>query len=233
MKRVQNKQMILIICLIVAMVGLSIGFAAFSKQLTISSSASVSPNPDTFQVKLSSSGTTYSTTAVAPTLSTTANGFTASTGKISEENLAISDLNVTFTEPGQKVTYDFYAYNAGKYEPYLKEVTFNNAANATTHKTCVAGTGADATKVASACEGITYTLTTQSCVNDVGMRTRVYTSTATKINDDCGGFVNKFAPIKIEIEYKSNATRSDGPFTVNFGDVTILYSTVHTNSAPA
>ena len=49
----KNRQGLTIAVLIVAIVGLSIGFAAFSNTLTISSSASVNPSDENFIVQFS------------------------------------------------------------------------------------------------------------------------------------------------------------------------------------
>ena len=53
MEHNRKQKMLIIIALVVGIASLSIGFAAFSTTLNISSSASVTPNSDTFSVKFS------------------------------------------------------------------------------------------------------------------------------------------------------------------------------------
>ncbi|MBQ9071584.1 MAG: hypothetical protein IJY25_00295, partial [Bacilli bacterium] len=62
----RNKKLIIMIALI-AVVGVSIGFAAFSSSLLIKSSLSVDPDSSTFSVVFSSSSTALETNAITPT----------------------------------------------------------------------------------------------------------------------------------------------------------------------
>lgn len=49
----------------------------------------------------------------------------AETAKIDNSNdSTISNLSATFTEPGQKVGYHFFARNIGEYDAYLKKYYF-------------------------------------------------------------------------------------------------------------
>ena len=57
MERDRSAKIIAIVALCIAIVGLSIGFAAFSSNLTISSSANVKPDPSSFDVNFSTSNT--------------------------------------------------------------------------------------------------------------------------------------------------------------------------------
>ncbi len=214
MKNNRNSQILAIVALLVAIFGVSVGFAAFSRSLTISSSAGVNPNSDTFQVRFSSSNTSYSTTAVKPSLSTTATGFTATDATISESDLTIKNLSATFTEPGQSVTYKFYVQNPGKYIAYLNSITFANATGGSSSKVCTATGNADATKVTAACSGITYSVKTS---------TGTYTATNADITDSTGIAINGFGEITVTIAYASNATRADGDFKVAFGNVSLVY----------
>ena len=55
MERDRSAKIIAIVALCVAVVGLSIGFAAFSNNLTIKSNATVTPNQNDFDVNFSTS----------------------------------------------------------------------------------------------------------------------------------------------------------------------------------
>ena len=77
----RNKQGITIAALIVAIIGLSIGFAAFANTLTISSSASVTPDSSNFRVvfsKVSSSEQAGQEYPIVPSVT----GVTGATGPI-------------------------------------------------------------------------------------------------------------------------------------------------------
>ena len=50
MKKDGNLKTITLLALIVAVIGLGVGFAAFTRTLTISSSATVTPNDDEFDI---------------------------------------------------------------------------------------------------------------------------------------------------------------------------------------
>lgn len=58
MRRDNKQKNIIIIVLLISIIGLSIGFSAFSDKLNISSSAQVKMNDDKFKVVFSNSSTT-------------------------------------------------------------------------------------------------------------------------------------------------------------------------------
>ena len=106
MERDRSAKIIAIVALCVAVAGLSIGFAAFSNDLTIKSNASVTPNPNDFDVNFSS----QDGSEVAGTVTGVGtNSATAENATIDNSNSpTITGLKANFTEPGQKVTYSFY-----------------------------------------------------------------------------------------------------------------------------
>ena len=174
----RNKQGLTIAALIIAIVGLSIGFAAFSNTLTISSSASVNPSENTFNVVFSKSSNSISTTSLQPTLNAAATSANISTTNTTLDGRTLSNLSAAFTAPGQSVTYstELYVYSAGQLQAQLTGITFNNATNATvgeTYKHCYAKTTnvsaaeqATPTLVEDACEGISIKVTVGTA-NDV------------------------------------------------------------------
>ena len=145
MERDRSAKIIAIVALCVAVVGLSIGFATFSNNLTIKSNAKVKPNASDFDVNFSTSNTSEldGTVSGIGTNSATAEDATID----NSDSPTITGLKANFTEPGQKVTYSFYAHNAGKYVAYLNNVTYANVSGKTATKVCTAGVGTDATMV--------------------------------------------------------------------------------------
>ena len=223
MENNRGSKVIAIAALLVAVVGLSIGFAAFSNTLKISSGATVTPDSDTFKVRFSASEDTTTTAAVnADGGETGATGTPASINNANTEVLVegkdavvvpkISGLNAQFTKPGQTVTYSFWIRNDGEYVAYLKSITMGA-------KSCQKseGSNADQAKVTAACGDITMTVK----VGDV-----TYSATDTAITNQSIG-TDSAAPVVVTIDYAATANSPvDGPFEVSFGETSLVYSSV-------
>lgn len=219
MEKERNTKILAIIALLIGVVGLSLGFAAFSNTLKISSSAEVTPSADTFNVDFSSSSSSLATDPVVASLNPTGvTGFEATNGTIDNSNdPTITNLHATFTAPGQKATYTFYARNIGEYIAYLKSITFANVNGETSSRICTPGTGTTASQVTAACDDISLKVT-------VGSETPTTSSVANITNHSLA--IDGSDPITVEIEYAANGDRADGDFTVAFGDVTLTYNSV-------
>ncbi len=206
-----NSKVIAVVALAVAVVGLGIGFAAFSSTLTISATANVTPSASSFNVDFSTSSTSVDvSTKVKPTVTGSATGTDATLSNTS--NPTATGLAASFTEPGQTVTWSFYARNAGEYVAYLKSITFGT-------KSCAAtsGGGATAALVTSACSSISLSVKVGSETAVTATKTFASTSPHT---------LNKATSeaIVITATYASGGNRADGPFTVTFGNVVLNYS---------
>ena len=220
MKRNRQTKMIAIIALVIAIAGMSLGFAAFSSTLSISSSASVTPNSSTFSVGFYPDATATLANAPASFISVSTTGGASARELILEEGAtSISGLNASFTAPGGSVTYSFYVGNSGEYDAYLRAINFNNITGASSNKVCTAGTDATDSLVQAAC-------------NDISISVNVHDITATSTSSSISGkilYKKTFAPVTITIEYAANGNRADGPFSVSFGDISIDYSTIDNN----
>ena len=64
----RDKTKLMILVALIAVVGVSVGFAAFSSSLLIKSKLSVNPDSSTFSVLFSSSSTSLKTDAIQPTV---------------------------------------------------------------------------------------------------------------------------------------------------------------------
>ena len=214
MERDRSAKIIAIVALCVAVVGLSIGFAAFSNNLTIKSNATVSPNQNDFDVNFSTSNTSEldGTVSGVGTNSATAEDATID----NSASPTITGLKANFTEPGQKVTYSFYTHNAGKYIAYLNSVTYANVSGKTATKVYTAGVGTDAKMVEAACNGISVS---------VKVKNDTYTGSLNDITNHLLG-LDGYEEVVVTIEYASNASRADGDFEVAFGDITLTYESV-------
>ncbi len=214
-----NTTLILIITL-VSVLGLSIAFAAFSSTLTVKSSATITPDSGNFKVVFSSSSTSLSTTNVSVTKTGNA---TAGTPTIDNSgNPTIKNLSASFTAPGEKVEYTFYARNEGSYDAYLSSVVFDNIKNKSTFKECVAGSGTTSSLVSAACNGIKVTTTVLSTS---------YTATTLNITNHVLK-KNNSELVKVTIEYTSGSSVADGPFTINFGKIYLTYGSTSLSGMP-
>lgn len=199
----RKKQIITIVALLVIM-GLSVGYAAFSSVLTIASSATVTPDSSSFNVLFSSSGSSQATNNIVGVGS---NGATATNASIS--GTTISGLKANFTAPGQSVTYTFYAHNAGQYDAYLRNVTFGSG------KSCTAGTGANADLVNAACDDINISVSVGG--NLYSTDSSIYNHSLTK---------DKYELVEVTVSYSSNGDVADGEFNISLGDISLVYSSV-------
>lgn len=212
----KSSRVIAVVALCVAVVGLTLGFAAFSNSLKIESSANVKPDASTFNVDFSSSESALETNPITAVLQP--GELTAGTATINNVGSpTISGLSVEFTSPGQKATYTFYARNEGEYTAFLKSINYANVASGNSPRKCTATDGADDALVQAACDDITLSV-------KVGNEAAV---TGTK--DSISGHslnVKTGETIVVEIEYAAEGDRADGEFSVEFGDISLTYSSV-------
>ena len=212
MEHNRKQKLLMIIALVVGIASLSVGFAAFSVSLNISSQASVTPNSDTFSVKFSTNQNSLVVGAVSP--SSNLYNLTTTNGTIdNSSNPTIKGLSATFTSPGQYVEYTFYARNEGEYTAYLNNINFLG------DKTCTGETGTTASLVTSACESIVISAT-------IGSTT--YTETTPIEGHTLAK--NTGEQIKIRLEYLSSGTYADGPMSITFPNVALVYSTIDDSS---
>lgn len=218
MERERGSKVIAIIALCVGIVGLSLGFAAFSSNLKISSTATVKPAATNFNVDFSSSASAIETNQIT---ANTTGGATAEKATISNASVdsSISGLKANFTAPGQTVTYSFYAFNESPYAAYLKTVTFNNVTGASENKKCTAGTNTNAAYVASACDGISIKVEVGTDTDKVA-----YTTSKSGITEKNMIAKNASVPVVVTITYAAGSAEADGDFTVEFGDIAFAYS---------
>ena len=230
MKQNQTSKIIAIIALCIAVVGITLGFAAFSNTLTISSSATVSPDKSDFKLEIygisqdlsdlensdalniindaNSYGSTDNATARC------FNGAKASSAIIDNEKLTISNLKAEFTEPGQQARYYFIVKNIGEYDAYVKVSDLLNL-SARAKGQCAAGEGTDPELVDATCSSIYITGSSK-------------TSDFNNIAQAGGSYLiekGDFLFFDVYIIYNETTNRADGPFTVKFDDIKLNFST--------
>ncbi len=216
MEKNRKIQIIAIVALVIGIVGLSIGFAAFSSVLNIQTSANVKPDSSTLNVDFSTAEDKMEIAEIIPTA--TPNSLVTTNGVIDNSgDPTISKLSATFTEPGQSVVYKFYAYNAGELNAYLKSIVFSNVIGQNTTKICTAGQGTTDALVQKACDKISVKI---KVGNELETTTGKASITGHALSKGNGELVT------VTLEYEAGADRADGDFTVAFGNITLNYSSV-------
>lgn len=214
MERGRRLQIITIIVLTICVIGLSIGFAAFSNVLNIKPNATVSPSSNSFNVDFSSKEDEVVISEITPIVSPT--NLTASKAVIDNTGApTISNLNATFTKPGQSVTYEFYAYNDGELDAFLKSIIYSNVTGESSNKVCTAAVGTTDSLVQSACTGISVKVGNES--STIGSVASISNHSLVKKTGE---------KIIVIIEFSENAQVTDGDFSVSFGDIALNYSSV-------
>lgn len=214
MERNNSTKIIAIVALFITVVGLSIGFSAFSNNLIINSSANITPKATDFDVNFSISNVSEQDGNVLGIGTNDSIGDTAVIDN--SDSPTITGLKAYFTEPGQKVTYSFYAHNAGNYVAYLNSIVYENVLGETSSKVCTAVSGTDLTLMEAACDKIRVTV-------NVGQDT--YTETNSDISNHLLS-PDHYEEIIVSIEYVSDTSRTDGDFKVAFGNIALNYGTV-------
>ena len=228
MEKDRGTKIIAIVALLVAIVGVSLGFASFSNNLTISAEANVTPL-NSLKVLFTSTknATDYAGSNIVITKLPAEDvseytSFTAGTPTINNSVVTaptITGLNADFVKPGESVKYTFYAYNDSTYAAYLTSIAFGN-------KSC---TPADNSLVQSACDEIDISV---KVGGGDGEPTAVTRSQATDGTGTVSGHSlasKAFETIEVTITYADlsegagNTDLNDG-FHVDFSDIILTYS---------
>ena len=243
MEKDRSGKIIAIVALLIGVVGLTIGFAAFANTLTISSGAEYNPSDSIFNVDFSGSSSSLTTTVPAPTATGGASGSTATIDNSTDPT--ISDIKASFTAPGQTVTYEFYVRNVGEMEAFLRNIDFSDASptsgtTGTTPTITTVGSGfktctqlskgqnpnpATVITMTAACEDITFSFSLGTSPDDETFSADTarndFASPKTQHDLSANGGTEK---VTIVISYPAGSDRADGDFEVNFGDIQLMYA---------
>ena len=203
MEKTRKTNKIILVLLLILIAGLSIGFAAFEKDLIIKSSASVTPNPDGFAVVFSASKTESVSGSVVT------DGTYAQEATIGTNATVLSNLKASFTEPGQTATWKFYTFNAGQYDAFLNDVTLGQI-------TCTAKEGTDQAKVDAAAEGISVKVSVNA-VEFPASNSAVHNHTLRKSEGE---------EVIVTLTDASGSAIADGNFDVTVGDIILGYDSL-------
>lgn len=207
MERNRKQKLLIVLALIVAIVSLTIGFAAFSTTLNISSSVSVTPSTDNFEIRFSTSPTITIVSPVVASYKTA--GVTATDGTIiNNATPTITNISATFTEPEQSVSYTVYVRNDGEYTAYLNSVRFHG------EKKCITLDDTTNSLVQNTCENIYFTINIRG--NSFRYNTEINSYPLAPGESEM---------VYINLDYFSTETLADGPFSIIFPSISMEYST--------
>ena len=235
MRRRRQSKLILIAALCVSVLGLTLGFAAFSNSLTISSSANVSPEETDFNINVYGIGPGQglggypplnmynSTTESEPVkgLNTSPAAISATTAKITDagKSITISDLKAVLSEPEQSADYFFLIKNEGQYDAYLDLTESFETFSLPQYGTCTPGSDATEDLVTATCDYINlYNILESS--DGAGYSGGEY------VEIPKGDYLK----LNIHIYYDNNqgasTPRADGEFSVDFEDLVLNFTSV-------
>lgn len=208
MEKDRSAKIIAIVALVIAITGLSLGFASFSQNLTIKASADVKPEDDKFKVRFSTTQDSVITGELSGEVTPSGSGI-AENATLSDTK--IEDIKATFSKDGGVITYNFYVRNDGEMDAFLKSVVFSNvkpvctAVDSTNTNDSLVQAACDKVKISLTVDGHTYSATDNTISNVI-------------LSKQTG------ATVKVELKAESGATTVDGNYTVDFGSITLNYN---------
>lgn len=229
MEKTRQMKMLSIVALVLAITAMTLGYAAFSTTLNISSSATVTPNSDDFKVNvygfetfddfeqfqsndLSIDGISLSdSSAIGIEESASAKSTIAN---INNSTHTITNIKAEFSSQRNVVTYPFIIKNEGKYDAYVDTSPFNDDSEFKVNPVCIPGEGATLELVNIACSNLHLAV---FFVNpETGLTEQVY-------NQNYKIKVNEHIILAVAIDF--NGSYPDGPFTAEFPEIKLNFST--------
>ena len=252
MKQSKQSRIVAILALCVSVVGLTLGFAAFSNTLTISSSATVKPDQKEFLLKAYGVGDIYSNGRVvdidypeAYTSSTISKAF-AGDGISGEDaiisssftdsgsnKITISNLKANMKNPGDQVSYFFMIKNEGRYDAYLMKSEFDKLENINEKTVCEAvveegKTPATQEYLDAACKEFIIDVHARGGegltkqLDSVGSNDEYID--IPKAGSSFMGYDYGYMILQVDLTY-NGTTRVDGDFNVEFADIELEFTT--------
>lgn len=180
MKNTNRTKILTILVLAIAVIAMSLGFAAFSTTLNISSSATVTPNSEDFKIKIygikdqasldefAENNYVFDEKYVSDTSgwasienNSSLDDISAETAVVDNNTHTISGIKGIFGNSVGRVLYPIIVRNEGKYDAYvdLTNVMDDSVVYGLYDATCVAEEGATESLVNAACDGLKMSFT--------------------------------------------------------------------------
>ena len=223
MKKRRRYKTMTILILFMAVVGLTMGFLAFSTTLVVESGVDVMPDEADFKLVLY--GYDYSKSPNPEKfeeLSTTVSdpfriigAKSANQAKIDNSLFSVSNLHAEFTGSGQSASYAFIVKNEGGCDAYLNEIRFNKIVNSAVKKQCVSTNGYTAEVIDKVCDNINLS---------VEVKGNEYFDTEQFDGNNIIIPKGEFIEFFIHIDYRQHNDRVDNELFVDFGNVLLGFS---------
>lgn len=238
MEKEKNTKILSIVALFIAALCLTVGFAAFSNTLTISSSATVTPNKEDFNFKIYGIGESFDSQTILnnPYNKDLYKYETSSpvffdggaltpieyeVAQIDNTTYTISNIAITVEEPLTTAIYPFMIENTGNYDAYINFAEYDEY---------LENVGGGKSGTCTAAEGTTESLMNEACehiLEIMGIADKDGNDLTTlenyKLNKGEHIFIILFVTYG---DSGHEAARADGDFTVKFDDIKFDFSTV-------
>ena len=235
MEKDRSGKIIAIVALFVAVVGLSLGFAAFSSTLKIDTEANVNTGTSNWNVGFSTDGTNIEDVSTAGTKADNENG---NPGVINVTKYTISqNTNATLsTTTGSSVSYNLNILNKGTLTAYLDSVDFSGVTytctNATGSTSLVEGQ-ADAGMHSSG--GNSTTISNADCAKMFQVTLTIDSTPYTATSSSPTGSIaaGSGVPAVLTVAYKDDANARavaatlDGDIIVSIGSISVVYTSTN------
>ena len=227
MKQNRQSKIVAIVALCISVLGLTLGFAAFSNTLTISSSATVSPDEADFKITvlgLNQSASTqniedvifdvsnYNETSSYPVANTSV--IKATPAVIDNKELTLNNISATLTTDDQNVAYYFVLRNDGEYDAYFDVGSLADVYQGKTG-VCTPAAGTSANLVDQTCSSIELAMMLATEEGEIDV------TTIDKYKIEKGGHII----LIVGLRYDDATVYADGDFSVSFEDLKLEFST--------
>ena len=227
MEKEKGGRIIAIVALVIAVIGLSVGFAAFSTSLNINTAAKLTP-ANNWNVGFSTNGTSIADVSTASTKAANESG---NTGVIDVTKYTIGqNTNATLSATqGSSVSYSLNILNKGSLTAYLDEVDFDNVT--VTCSNAPAGSTSQIDSNTTSNGGNTTTITASECQAMFSVTLTIdqtdYTATTAGSGSIAAG---SGVPVTLTVAYTNTAAaqaaaaKLDGDIIVSIGTITVVYT---------
>ena len=231
MKKEKNVKIVIILFLCVAVVGFAVGFAAFSNTLTISSSATVSPDSSDFKITIygrsaTDEGDNYnSTTECFPETSNHVNRIPAT---IDNDNLIIKHEEINlYPSIGGIFNYYYLIVNEGEYDTYIRKEDFPSDAILKNTTVCTPiDENVNSSLLKEACENKMIDIFLYDAYDpDSYLDSYRYDDSNDYLKISPGGELLMEVGLGF-VAYDNNGVQADGKYFVQFPDIELKFSTI-------
>ena len=229
MEKDRSARLIAIVALVLAVTGVSIGFAVLSTNLTIQEpEAKVKANDKLFTVYFSALPNQYQSASVTPELSEHSDEptFTGNKIEVQQNSTTLSGIGGTFTKPGQTITYAIGVSNQSKLDGYLTSIVFSDVNGEVGKKVkCEPTVGTnqlDQSEIESVCDNI-----------KVSVKVNGSEYNSANVDNINGIKISKETTMAftVIIKYEETATPATGDFTAKFGSIVLGFKTKDNSEA--